>query len=144
MHPLLPRTMAIICYTGDICPECAGLCVISPEHLSSCCSHTVLQGKATLPALCILSNYISLPKVRFSYVCSVIKVTNLWQISLNSCIGICFTFFPPSLRTSVALESTKTSVKNKYLSVVTYDSFPPANLLLQLHLALLCPACPES
>lgn len=45
-------------------------------------------GKATaVHSVCTLSNHTFLPKVRFPYVCSVINVHNLWQISLNSCFS---------------------------------------------------------
>lgn len=141
MHPLLlSRTKGIICYTGDTCPECAGLPVITPVHSSHCCFSCCPSGGKPH---CLQSNYISLPKVRFSYVCSVIKVGNLWQISLDSCIGICFTIFSPVLQ-NISCFRINQNQPDKYLSVVTSDSFPPTNILLQLPLALLCPVCPGS
>lgn len=69
-------------------------------------------GKATLFAVS-LSNHIFLPKVRFPLVCSVINVCNLWQINLDSGVGICFTLvFFLSFRADVGPKSTKPSLAN--------------------------------
>lgn len=89
MHPLLlPRTMCTICYAGDMRRMCQ-----SPLYNPSVLQPLLLltssfSGKATaVRSVCTLSNHTFLPKVRFPYVCLVINVPNLWQISLSSCFS---------------------------------------------------------
>lgn len=138
--------MLLVLQVTHVQTEGVGL-LLRPQWTSAAAASRILLQWESHTGCNVCTNHIFLPKVRVPRVCLVINACNLWQISLDSCVGIYFTLVSfLSFRTDVRSESTKTSLANicqwlpltvSHPQIFCFDSFGPAAFCLHLQLSII-------